>query len=176
MDSLANVETIKQDTEKDRLEHNNEAESPYQNIIIIDFDGLNVNMIMSKMEQWSILSNVINYVQSNSNPRDCYKLDVKALELKNHRKIYDSLKGDRQVIELHFGNIPGKLKGEYLDMYDGVRSEVLCTTKFDENSDLSTIYLGRIDMTRSDKIMATERFLLSGQGYTVGKLIVGTEC
>ena len=39
-------------------------------------------------------------------------------------------------------------------MYDGVRSEVLCTTKLDENSDLNTTYLGRMDMTRSDKIKA----------------------
>ena len=34
-----------------------------------------------------------------------------------------------------------KLKGEYLDMYHGVRSEMLSTTKFDENSDLSTTYI-----------------------------------
>ena len=34
--------------------------------------------------------------------------------------------------------------------------EEVCTTKFDENSDLSTMYLGRIDMTRSDKIKAEE--------------------
>ena len=38
------------------------------------------------MEQWSILSKVINYVQYNRNPRDYHKLDVKALELKIHRK------------------------------------------------------------------------------------------
>ena len=37
-------------------------------------------------------------------------------------------------------------------MCDGVKSEVLSTTKFDENSDLSTTYLGRVDMTRLDKI------------------------
>ena len=37
-----------------------------------------------------------------------------------------------QFIELDFR--------EYLDMYDGVRSEVLCATKFDEKSDLSTTY------------------------------------
>ena len=37
-------------------------------------------------------------------------------------------------------------------MYDRLRSEVLCTTKFDENSDLTTVYLGRIDMTKLDKI------------------------
>ena len=39
-------------------------------------------------------------------------------------------------------------------MYDGVKSEMLSTTKFDENSNLSTTYLGRIGMTRLDKIKA----------------------
>ena len=33
-------------------------------------------------------------------------------------------------------------------MNDGVKSEGLSTTKSDENSDLNTTYLGRIDMTR----------------------------
>ena len=37
-------------------------------------------------------------------------------------------------------------------MYEGVKSEVLSTTKFDENSDLNTMYLGRIDITRASKI------------------------
>ena len=35
---------------------------------------------------------------------------------------------------------------------------VLCSTNFDKNSDFSTMYLGRIDMTSSDKIMVGERF------------------
>ena len=118
------------------------------------------------MEQWSILNNVINYVQYNRNPRDYYKINVKALEPKHHRKIYDRLKEeDRQVIELDFGDTADTFKGEYLDMYHGVRSEVLCTTKFDENSDLSATYLGRIDMTRSDKIKTKERdFLYQNKG------------
>ena len=61
---------------------------------------------------------------------------------------------DRQVIELDFGNTSDKLQGEYLDMYDGPKTEVLCTKMFDENSDLSTLYLGKIDMTKLDKIKA----------------------
>ena len=74
------------------------------------------------MEQWSKLSNVTSYVQYNTNPRNYNKLNVKALELKNHRKIYDRLKEeDGQVIELNFGNTPDKLKEEYLDIYDGIR-------------------------------------------------------
>ena len=111
------------------------------------------------MEQWSTISNTVNFVQYDRNPRDFYCLEVKAIEQKNHRKIYDRLKEeDRQVVELDFGNTLDKLKGEYLDIYDGVKSEVLCTTKFGENSDLSTMYLGRIDMTRLDKIKAEESF------------------
>ena len=61
-------------------------------------------------------------------------------------------------------------------MYDGVKSEVFSTTKFDENSDLSTTYLGRIYMTRLYKIKAEEKFLISEKGYTIGKLLDGTEC
>ena len=42
------------------------------------------------------------------------------------------------MIELDFGDTPEKLKGEYLDMYKGIQSEVISTTRFDENSDLNT--------------------------------------
>ena len=35
-------------------------------------------------------------------------------------------------------------------MNDRVRSELLCTTKFDENSDLRMMYLGSIDMSKLD--------------------------
>ena len=41
-------------------------------------------------------------------------------------------------------------------MYERVKSEVLSTTKFDENSDLRTTYLGRIDMIRASKIKVEE--------------------
>ena len=57
---------------------------------------------------------------------------------------------DRQIIELDFSKTPEMLQGEYLNTYDGVRSEVSHKTKFDENSDLSKTYLDRIDMTRSE--------------------------
>ena len=46
------------------------------------------------------------------------------------------------MLELDFGDTPEKLKGEYLDMYKGIQSEILSTTRFDEHSDISTTYLG----------------------------------
>ena len=74
------------------------------------------------MEQWSILSSVVNYVQHDRNPTDYYNLEFKVLEQKNHGKIYDRPKEeDRQVMELDFADSADKLKGEYLYMYDGVR-------------------------------------------------------
>ena len=61
-------------------------------------------------------------------------------------------------------------------MYKEIQSEVISTTRFDENWDLSTTYLGRIDSIRVSKIKVEERFSISGQGYTVGKLLDGTKC
>ena len=46
----------------------------------------------------------------------------------------------------------------------------------DENSDLSTTYLGRADLIKNSKIKAEESFPLSEQGHTMGKLLDGTEC
>ena len=42
------------------------------------------------------------------------------------------------MLELDFGYTPDKLKEEYLDVYEGIQSEILSTTRFDENSVLST--------------------------------------
>ena len=48
--------------------------------------------------------------------------------------------------------------------------------KFNENLDLSTMYLGQTTMTRSTKIKAEERFPITGQGFASGKLLDGMEC
>ena len=123
-ESIVNIETIKQEIEDDRLDKDNtdseEEVNPYQSTILDEFDRDNI--IASQMEQWSILSNIVNYVQYDRNPRGFYNLDIKAMDQKSHKKIYDRLKEeDRQAIELDFGDTPYKLKGEYLHMYDGVK-------------------------------------------------------
>ena len=79
-------------------------------------------------------------------------------------------------MELDFGTTPNILNEEYLDMYEGIQSEKLNTTRFDKNSDLGTTYLGKSDRSKNDKIKAEESFPISEQGYTLGKLLDGTEC
>ena len=78
-ESIANVETIKQEIEDDRLDKDNidneeEVNPKYENIIINEFDRENI--IASQMEQWLMLSNIVNYVQNDGNLRYFYKLDV----------------------------------------------------------------------------------------------------
>ena len=38
---------------------------------------------------------------------------------------------ERDMLELHFGCTPDRLKEEYLDVYEGIQSEILSSTRFD---------------------------------------------
>ena len=78
------------------------------------------------------------------------------------------------MLELDFGDM--QLIEVYLDIYEGIQPEILSTTRFNENSDLCTTYLGKVDTTRESKIKAEENFPISEQGYTAGKLLDRTEC
>ena len=69
-----------------------------------------------------------------------------------------------------------KIKEAYFDRYEGIQSEISQVMRFDESTDLSTTYLGRIGQTRKSVIRAEESFPISGQGYTVGKLSDKTDC
>ena len=58
-------------------------------------------------------------------------------------------------------------------MSEGVQSEVLSTTRFDENSDLGMTCLGRIEMTGANKIKVEQKFSISEQEYMV-EILDGT--
>ena len=64
----------------------------------------------------------------------------------------------------------------YLDVYDGVYAEVINTNRFDEDTDLSTTYLGQIDISRKTEVKAEESFAMNAAGHTRGELLDGTEC
>ena len=93
-------------------------------MVINDFEKINGHINKSQLQQLSIDSSVINYVQYDRNCIDYYKFDIRALKPKNHKRIHHKLEEhNRQVINLDFGVSPENLKGEYLDLY-GVRSEI----------------------------------------------------
>ena len=67
-------------------------------------------------------------------------------------------------MELDFGSRPHTLKEEYLDVYKGIQSEIVNTTRFDENSDLSTTYLGKSGRTKMTSLMQSNLFQYHNKG------------
>ena len=43
------------------------------------------NKIITQMEQWSILSNIVTYVQNNRHPRNVYDLDIRTADQKSQK-------------------------------------------------------------------------------------------
>ena len=129
--------------------------------------------MMTQMEQWSILSNILNYVQHDRYYTPNHTLDVKMVN--KHENKLDTRK-EEESIKLDFGSTPLKQCKEYLDVYDGIQLEIVNTSGFNENSDMSMTYLGRSNKARNDKLEAEESFPISEHGYMTGKLLDGTEC
>ena len=105
------------------------------------------------------------------------KLSINSMDYRQNRDLYKSLNNDQTIkTSLNFGNSPESLKTEYLDMYEGVYVEVINSDKFDEDTDISTTYLGKIGMTRDTKVKAEENFPMTIRGYSRGHLLDGTDC
>ena len=49
---------------------------------------------------------------------------------------------------IDFSGVSEKLKLDYLHVYDGVYVEVISTNRFNEDTDLSTTYLGQVCQER----------------------------
>ena len=84
---------------------------------------------MTQMEQWSILSNKLNYIQYDRHPKNCHILGISTVNKygKNPCTIEE-----RGTLELHFCQTLEILREEYLDVYEDIQSEILSTTRFDE--------------------------------------------
>ena len=79
-------------------------------------------------------------------------------------------------IDIDFGESPEVMRCRYMDIYDKVYAKVVTTSRFDENVDFSTTYLGRINMQREEMLKAEECFPITEQGFVKGKLTNGEEC
>ena len=83
---------------------------------------------------------------------------------------------EREFKELDFGVTPQKLQEEYIDIYEGIHSGIVSSNRFDENSDISKMYLGKIENREGQgKMKAQELFPTSQNGYTLGRLLDGTK-
>ena len=105
------------------------------------------------------------------------RLNIDTLDYRDHRDLYLKLKDEeRETLDVDFGLYPDVTKSRYLDVYEGMYAEMVYVNKFNDNSDLSTMYLGQTKMTRDIKIKAEERFPITGQGFASEKLLDSMEC
>ena len=150
---VINTDIIQQEMEQeeqlDKMDDMNRETNPYQELIVNNAEK--IEPLMMQMEQWSILSNVLNYIQHDRHHSMNHNLNIRAM---NRYRSNPETKEEKEFMELDFGSMPHKLLEEYLDVYEGIQSEIVSTTRFDENSDLSMTYLGRSNKARNDKLKA----------------------
>ena len=110
------------------------------------------------MKEWSILSDHVTYPTSDGS-EIFHKLNIDQMNYRQERDLYKELQEKEFVsADVNFGRSPEKFKPEYLDIYEGVYAEIVNTDRFDEDTDLSTKYLGQVDMTRDVEVKAEENF------------------
>ena len=107
------------------------------------------------MKSWSIFSDNVRYVQHDQ--LTSQDLNIDTLDYRDHKDLYLKLnEEERETLGIDFGLYPDVTKSRYLDVYEGIYAEIVYANKFNENSDLSTTYLGQTEMTRDNKIKAEE--------------------
>ena len=128
-------EEIGPDVELDRMDDNSGDKNPYRELIVNNAGK--IESTLSQMEQWSILSNVINYVQYSKNPKDFHAMSIKPTNKNKINVGRNEREKDRFTSQVGLVDTSDRLTEEYLDRYEAVRSEILNITKFWFNSDLS---------------------------------------
>ena len=109
---------IDQETQLSKLDDDNGEENPYRELLVNNAER--IEMQKTQMEQWSILSNLLNYVQHSRFTSMNHSLDIKPVN-KYNIKSNDSLSlSDREFREVDFGKAPQNLQDEYLDMCEGI--------------------------------------------------------
>ena len=171
---MINTDTIQQKIEQEkqlsRIDDDNGEINPYRELIVNNAER--TEPLMIQMEQWSILSHVLNYIQHSKFNSMYHMLNVKVV---NGYKIKPDM--EREVKELDFGSILQKLQEEYLDVYEGIQSDIASSSRFDKTSDISMTYLGRIEnIEGQDKLKAEESFPISKNAYSLGRLLDRTKC
>ena len=86
--NVINVSTLKQEIDQvrelNRLDNTSGDTNPYRELIVKNAKG--VDTILSQIEQWSILSNIVNYIKYNRYPKNFHNLSTKAVNKVNHKR------------------------------------------------------------------------------------------
>ena len=147
-----------------------EDDNPYKRVVLNKV--YKVENKTPQTEDLSIFTDQIRYTQHDE--RTKHSLDLTTIDFQQHHDLYCQLKEEEgSSLDIDFGINSESLKMKYLDLYEDVYADMVYTNRFDENSDQSTTYLGQTKMNRDTKFKTEERFPITGQGFTSGKLLDG---
>ena len=146
----------------------------YQKAILTDINKTGKDP--TQIEEWLILSHHVKYVKHDGSGT-FQNLNIDALNYHQNKDLYKELKEKEMLrASVNFDRSPEKLRSDYLDVYEGVYAEVISTDRCDEDTDLSTTYLGQVNMSRDTEVKAEESFPITARGYTRGELLDVTDC
>ena len=167
------TKAIKQEMEQEKLE-GTVIENMYQKAILTDINKTGKDPV--QIEEWSILSDHVKYVKHDGSGT-FHNLNIDALNYCQNKDLYKELREKEMLrASVNFGASLEKLRSEFLDVYEGVYAEVISTDRFDEDTDLSTTFLGQVNMSRDTEVKAEESFPITARHYTRGELLDGTDC
>ena len=110
------------------------------------------------MKEWSILSDHVKYVTFDGS-KTFKKLSIDQVNYRQDIDLYRELQDKKLVnTDVNVGGSPDRLKAEYLDVYEGIYGEIVSSDRFDKDTDLSTMYLGQVNMTQGMEVKAEENF------------------
>ena len=145
---IINVEMVKhvveQEKQLSRMDDDSGEVNPYRELVVNNAEKIEKQK--TQMEQWSILSNLLNYVQHSKFNTMSHSLNIKPV---NRYKVKPN--EEKELREVDFGTNSQNLQDEYLDVYEGIQSDIVSSSRFDENSDISMTYLGKIGQEESQK-------------------------
>ena len=99
-----------------------------------------------------------------------HKLNIGSLNYHQSKVLYKEQKYKKLLkVSVNFWGSPEKLKSDYLDVYEGVYVDMISTDEFDEDTDLNTTYLGKVNMTRDTEVKAEESLFVIPVVMTIQK-------
>ena len=106
---VINTEALQQELEHERqlnrIDDTSKETNPYRELIVNNAEK--IDPLLAQMEQWSTLSNTLNYMQYHRHPKKYHRLGISAL---NKSRNSVDIKEERDLVELDFGPTPNILK------------------------------------------------------------------
>ena len=75
---------IEQDQELSKLDDTSGDVNPYRELIVNNAEK--IEKVLSLMEQWSILSTVVNYIQYDRHPRNFHNQNISAVNKEKYKR------------------------------------------------------------------------------------------